>query len=63
MAIESVRDPRSVRAALIRVGLPALALIALADPALAQQAAQAARDYGEFPVVGSRIAIWVAAQV
>ena len=42
-----------------------LALTALAvNPALAQEAAQSAsRDYGHFPVVGSRVAVWVAAQV
>src|SRR5690606_41509751 len=42
----------------------ALALLALCtDPLLAQQAAQAAREYGDFPVIGSRAAVWIAAQV
>jgi cytochrome bd-type quinol oxidase subunit 1 len=44
--------------------LGALALSALfADGALAQQAAQGVREYGNFPVIGSRAAVWVAAQV
>src|SRR5690606_10520664 len=41
--------------------LGALALVVLcADPLFAQEAA---REYGEFPVIGSRAAVWVAAQV
>ena len=49
----------------LAAGAAGLALTALAvHPALAQEAAQAAsRDYGHFPVVGSRVAVWVAAQV
>lgn len=35
----------------------------LADPLIAQQAAGAARQYGDFPVVGGRVAVWIAAQV
>ena len=45
-------------------GASALALTALAAaPAWAQQAAEAAREYGHFPLVGSRVAVWVAAEV
>ncbi len=45
-------------------GLAALALLALdAHPALAQAAAEAGRNYGHFPLIGSRVAVWVAAQV
>jgi cytochrome bd-type quinol oxidase subunit 1 len=49
----------------LAAGTAALALTVLAlDPALAQQAAAAGtREYGHFPVVGSRVAVWVAAQV
>jgi cytochrome bd-type quinol oxidase subunit 1 len=48
----------------LAAGSAALALTALAlEPALAQQAATATREYGHFPVVGSRVAVWVAAQV
>jgi cytochrome bd-type quinol oxidase subunit 1 len=36
---------------------------AFPDPLFAQQAAGAAREYGHFPVVGSRVAVWIAAQV
>jgi cytochrome d ubiquinol oxidase subunit I len=32
-------------------------------PLFAQEAAGAAREYGHFPVVGGRVAVWVAAQV
>jgi cytochrome bd ubiquinol oxidase subunit I len=42
----------------------ALALLALAaTPLFAQDAAPAIREYGQFPVIGSRAAIWIAAQV
>lgn len=44
-------------------GLLLLLVVAAADPALAQQAAASARDYGNFPVVGGRGAIWIAAEV
>ncbi|MGH7466867.1 MAG: cytochrome ubiquinol oxidase subunit I [Longimicrobiales bacterium] len=49
----------------LAAGTAALALTALVlDPAWAQQAAAAGpREYGHFPVVGSRVAVWVAAQV
>lgn len=41
--------------------LGALALVVLcADPLLAQEAA---REYGNFPVIGSRAAVWIAAEV
>ena len=44
--------------------LAALGLLAAgADPAWAQATAEGVRAYGNFPVVGSRIAVWVAAQV
>jgi cytochrome bd-type quinol oxidase subunit 1 len=37
---------------------------ALAGPAFAQQAvAPVAREYGNFPIIGSRAAIWIAAQL
>ncbi|MGH7481201.1 MAG: cytochrome ubiquinol oxidase subunit I [Longimicrobiales bacterium] len=42
-------------------------LLLLVEPAWAQQAAEAAaagpREYGNFPVVGGRVAVWVAAQL
>ncbi len=41
----------------------ALLLTAGADPAWAQAGADGIREYGNFPVVGSRVAVWVAAQV
>ena len=44
------------------LGLGALALC-LADPAVAQEAAGGVREYGNFPVIGSRAAVWIAAQV
>ena len=51
-------------AAPIVAGLGAFALSALfADAAFAQEAAQGVREYGNFPVIGSRAAVWVAAQV
>lgn len=44
--------------------LGALAVLLLtAEPLLAQQAAGAARAYGDFPGIGSRAAIWIAAEV
>ncbi|MDX1673377.1 MAG: cytochrome ubiquinol oxidase subunit I [Longimicrobiales bacterium] len=46
------------------LALSALGLLALAEPGAAQEAAaSASRDYGEFPYVGARVAVWVAAQV
>ena len=46
------------------VALAALACAALlVDPAFAQGAAHGVREYGNFPVIGSRAAVWVAAQV
>ncbi|HSJ15148.1 MAG TPA: cytochrome ubiquinol oxidase subunit I [Longimicrobiales bacterium] len=55
---------------LARVGRPAAVALGaltvaalLADPLLAQGAAHGAREYGNFPVIGSRAAVWVAAQV
>jgi cytochrome bd ubiquinol oxidase subunit I len=55
----AIRDPRS---AILLLG--ALMLL-LPELAWAQQAAAASgpREYGHFPVVGSRVAVWVAAQV
>jgi cytochrome d ubiquinol oxidase subunit I len=41
----------------------ALAALAWAEPATAQEAAAATREYGDFPYVGARVAVWVAAQV
>jgi cytochrome bd-type quinol oxidase subunit 1 len=48
---------------LLAVALPA-ALVAVAfaaEPSLAQE--YASREYGDFPVIGSRAAIWIAAQL
>jgi len=60
-------DPRTRRTLLLAAGsAAALLLLAaiLGDPLAAQQAAeQASRDYRNFPVVGSREAVWVAAEV
>lgn len=50
-------------AALLLVGAAAGAILGLPTPLFAQQAAGAVREYGHFPVVGSRIAVWVAAEV
>src|SRR6185369_6011151 len=53
----------------LAAGVAGLALTALAAHPAWAQAAQAAaqatgpRDYGDFPIVGARVAIWVAAQV
>ena len=41
--------------------LGALALLVMAEPAFAQ--VPAGRDYGDFPVIGGRAAVWIAAQV
>jgi cytochrome bd ubiquinol oxidase subunit I len=54
-----LRSVRYLLAAAVVLTLAAL----LADPLLAQQAAASARDYGHFPVIGSRNAIWIAAEV
>ncbi len=53
------RVARGWPAALAALGFVLLA----ADPAWAQEAAAAYREYGRFPVVGSRVAVWVAAEV
>jgi cytochrome bd-type quinol oxidase subunit 1 len=50
-------------AALLLGGAAAGAILAFPAPLLAQQAAGAVREYGNFPVVGSRVAVWIAAQV
>jgi cytochrome d ubiquinol oxidase subunit I len=45
-------------------GATIILLLVSADPLLAQQAADAGgRAYGNFPVIGSRAAVWIAAQV
>ncbi len=41
--------------------LGALAFLVVAEPAFAQ--VPAGRDYGDFPVIGGRAAVWIAAQV
>ena len=41
----------------------ALAVLALVEPGAAQEAAAGPREYGDFPYVGARVAIWIAAQV
>ena len=46
-------------AALLAVGLAALS----AEPAWAQEAADGIRRYGHFPGIGSRNAVWIAAEV
>ncbi|MBI4519972.1 MAG: hypothetical protein HY701_03995, partial [Gemmatimonadetes bacterium] len=38
-------------------------LVAAAEPLLAQEATATVRAYGDFPGVGSRGAVWIAAQV
>jgi cytochrome bd-type quinol oxidase subunit 1 len=51
-------------AGFVVAALGALVLSALfADAALAQEAAQGVREYGNFPLIGSRAAVWIAAQV
>jgi cytochrome bd ubiquinol oxidase subunit I len=72
------RVPRAVRPPLHRPGygsperarLPgpwalaaALAALALAEPLLAQEGVVIPREYGDFPRVGARGAVWIAAQV
>ncbi len=54
---EPARPGRALCPALL---LPLLLLLLTATPALAQEGA---REYGNFPVIGSRAAIWVAAQL
>lgn len=49
-----------VGVALLMVGV---AFGAFPAPLLAQEAAGAVREYGQFPLVGSRAAVWVAAQL
>jgi cytochrome bd ubiquinol oxidase subunit I len=44
------------------VGLLAVGLL-LIDPAIAQEVAAGPREYGDFPIIGGRGAVWVAAQV
>ncbi len=41
--------------------IAALAVLVMAEPAFAQ--VPAGRDYGDFPVIGGRAAVWIAAQV
>ena len=51
-------------AGFVVAALGALVLSALfADAAFAQEAAQGVREYGNFPLIGSRAAVWIAAQV
>ena len=45
----------------ISAGVAALALFVFAEPTLAQ--IPAGRDYGDFPIIGGRAAVWIAAQV
>jgi cytochrome d ubiquinol oxidase subunit I len=60
----SVSPDRPARALLAAALLLAAAgLLALVEPAAAQEAAAGPREYGHFPVVGARVAVWVAAQV
>jgi cytochrome bd-type quinol oxidase subunit 1 len=54
-----LRSVRYLLAAAVVLTLAAL----LADPLFAQQAAAGGRDYGHFPVIGSRNAVWIAAEV
>ncbi|NIP80752.1 MAG: hypothetical protein GWM90_16660, partial [Gemmatimonadetes bacterium] len=59
----SDRDRRRAGWLLAGLGLAALAALAWADPLGAQEAGAAPREYGDFPYVGARVAVWVAAQV
>ena len=45
----------------ISAGAAAVALLVFAEPTLAQ--IPAGRDYGDFPIIGGRAAVWIAAQV
>ncbi|MGH7447448.1 MAG: cytochrome ubiquinol oxidase subunit I, partial [Longimicrobiales bacterium] len=54
------RDAARVTAGCAAAGCALLLLVMDAQPLLAQAAA---REYGDFPVIGSRAAVWVAAQV
>ena len=55
-------DERGRRARLLSAaGLAGVALLAFWPEAAAAQ--EAARQYGDFPVVGGRVAVWIAAQV
>ena len=45
------------------VAVAALLLAVLAEPGLAQYQYPGSREYGEFPLIGSRAAIWIVAQV
>ncbi|MEX2572189.1 MAG: cytochrome ubiquinol oxidase subunit I [Gemmatimonadota bacterium] len=51
------------RALYIGIAAAMLAVCACLDPLLAQEAATAPRQYGDFPVIGGRGAVWIAAQV
>jgi cytochrome bd ubiquinol oxidase subunit I len=55
----ATRGHVAVRA--VGLALAALLLVALVAPLVAQQGGM--REYGEFPVIGSRAAVWIAAQV
>lgn len=51
--------------AAVLAALVATGLLAWAGPGLAQEAAAGfhGREYGDFPIIGSRAAVWIAAQV
>jgi cytochrome d ubiquinol oxidase subunit I len=56
------RRAASRRRALLLLGLPSLAVLLLALPVVAQEAA-GAPDYRAFPWIGSRLAVWIVAQL
>jgi len=57
-----IEDRRTLN--VVGVAAALLAAAALAEPALAQEAAAGAvREYGDFPGIGGRGAVWIAAQV
>jgi cytochrome d ubiquinol oxidase subunit I len=58
-------DPGSgrVAAGLAALIVAAVSSIVLADPLVGQESATIAREYGDFPAVGARGAVWIAAQV
>jgi cytochrome d ubiquinol oxidase subunit I len=51
------------RAAATALALAVLVSVLLAGPALAQDGVSIAREYGDFPAIGARGAVWIAAQV
>jgi cytochrome bd ubiquinol oxidase subunit I len=48
---------------LVAGALAALATLLVIDPLLAQEGATIPRQYGDFPVIGARGAVWISAQI